>query len=65
MEDQKRQKLTCPKVRVTYLPTTDDAFQHEFFHLFDLLGLEEELMPPDLRKRFRGIICKPKVVHED
>ncbi len=65
MKDQKRQKQTCPKVRVTHLPTTDDTLQHEFFRVFDLLGLDEELVPPHLRKRIRGIICKPKGEHED
>jgi hypothetical protein len=60
MRDHNRKQESGFTSRVTYSPITKEALQNGFFHAFDLLGLDEELLSPRLRKRLRGILCKPK-----
>ena len=59
----RKQPLTV--TRVTYSAISRHELQIMFFHLFDLLGLDEDLVPPRLRKRLGGLLCNPKVEKQD
>jgi hypothetical protein len=60
MKDHNREQETGPTIRVTYSPITTEALRNNFFHAFDLLGLDEDLVLPRLRKYLKGIPCNPK-----
>lgn len=49
-----------PAIRLKHLPILENELRRSFFRLFDLLGLDEELMPLRLQKPVEQLPCKPK-----
>jgi hypothetical protein len=60
MQSHKHLHLTDPTIRLKHLPILENELHRSFFRLFDLLGLDEELMPLRLQKPVEQLPCKPK-----
>ncbi len=60
MKNRNRERRPCMTVRVTHSAVAKDQLQRSFFQIFDLLGLDEDLVPSRLRKRADGLPFKPK-----
>jgi hypothetical protein len=60
-----KQQHTFLTVRMKHPPTTKNAIRNGFFHLFDLIGLDEERVPPHAGNRSGGILRSDKGQCED
>lgn len=60
MKNRNRERQANLAVRVKHSAITENQLQKSFFHIFDLLGLDQNLVPRPLRKRLEGLPCNQK-----
>lgn len=60
MKKQNHKHPQSLTIRIQRLPITENELRMNFFHILDLLGLDEELAPPRLLKGAGELSCRQK-----
>jgi hypothetical protein len=62
MDNHNNQQRAAPTIRIKHIPVTENELRTSLFRLFDLLELDEGLVPPRLQKSGRGLPLRQKGV---